>query len=344
MEIAVFRVMGIAFLIIIIVIALGLVIYYSVYKRHINKALHEENKPARRMPSMSNTALVIVLAVWLACMISLFGQVSNLYDNIDSLSSQVGNLRNELWSAYDEMNAKIQQANSIITSASYSYGSYDQETHSAEIAITVIPKTVAADAVLTMKIGDDAVSLEETSAGIFSGTVVVDVFRFYDDYGILTIESDGVKQTTEVEEIDLNGLWRSYLPDMKVDFYGCEGEYSQNRLTLGGNGVIAYWPAENDSSYQFTDIRMITAVNGAVVGSEDMLEKTVSGEGDTKEIDFELKKSYKMKESDKLVIYIEAKDSAGYTYRYELYSWTEFNNSYFEDDGQIFDQDGNPIR
>lgn len=344
MGLPVFSVMGIAFLIIIIVIVLGLVIYYAVYKRHINKALHEENKPARRMPSMSNTALVIVLAVWLACMISLFGQMSNLYDNINSLSSQVGSLRRELWSVYDEMNEKIQQANSIITSANYSYGPYDKETHSAEIAITVIPKTVPADAVLTMKIGDDTVSLEETFAGVFSGTVIADVCKFYEDYGILTIESDGFKQTAQVEEIDLNGLWEYYLPDMTVDFYGCEGEYTKNKLTLEGNGEIVYWPAENHGSYQFTDIHMITTVNGTVVSDEDMLKKSVSREGDAKEIDFELKKSYEMKESDKLVIYIEAKDSAGYTYRYKLYSWTECNNEYFEDTGRIFDQDGKQIR
>lgn len=330
---------------ILLTIAVSIGVYFLIYKRHINSALRDEGTP-RPMPSLHSAALVICAAAVVICMLTLFSRIGSLSDDITDLNYQLSSLRGQMQEIYDNLDGldeQLRKENSLVTSASVSYGAFDPDTHTVEVTVTVVPKATAGSVRLSFQFWPYSAELADIGGGAYQGTFSMDIFYGCGSTPILVLSDDSGQKTEQLEDLNLYRPCYDYLPYLGADLY-CEDRYANGRLALEGSLDVLCQNAEADPTCRFTSVRLVTEIDGKVTEELDLSPYRTSADAYSKEFSYQLNKTYDLPKDSTLSIYVLAQDSLGYTHRNDVFRRTGNNTADLVFDGStIYDADGNEM-
>lgn len=320
---------------------IGILGYFFVYKWYVNAALKGERKGRLRMPSIYQVIIVILTAAGVAGLISMSAKITELEDQVSNLAYRVSSLNQDINRMYTELLDRQEQMESLVNSIDWKYGAYDAGHQTADIIFAVVPKNVSNQAELTLSLGGAQTTLTEDGTGAYTGTISVSIFEDMGDAAILTIEQDGVKRTEVIDDLYISSIWNYYLPGIGINLFS-EIDETKDGETKTWNVSVECRPSEYDSSYTMQAVRMITVLNDEVISEEDLLAKPAQGSlQEGLSIEFEKQETYK--KTDNLLIYIEATDRNGLTYKEVLYKWYDETECIYMDSPDIFDADGKQL-
>ena len=264
-------------------------------------------------------AMVVLLAVSLARITSLENELNDLRRNY---ANEVNQLRRQIESIYDNVDTMLQEEASLLSGVEAEYGSVDQENHTIQVGLTVIPKTISNDMTLSVSVNGRVAKLQrEGNAHI--GVIPVDLFT-KDEQLLLTIETAAGVQTQYLQEVYLDYLWDKYLPSLYHGDMFDDAAYQNGTYTLGGGLDLTFAPG---SDVQFEKFVLITRINGTEQNrldiTEDVLSHELSKHGVYFSDDDLLEKTYAVQEGDELRIDLEATDTLGYVHRILIHYWKQ---------------------
>ena len=302
---------------IVIAVIIGIVIYFILYRRHINKTLAGRaddgaavwSQPHHRMPSMGTAALWLCAAAVIINAVVTTVSLSKLYDRVTEISDKVNNLSVYLpLEIYSYVDDKLAEQNSLVTSAEYVTVGFDPETNRATLMFTVVPKETEANAELSLSVGGETVVLFATDGGMYSGTLEADIFREYGD--VILMISDGAGQRTQIlDRMYMYRLWDMFIPWVEANGGAVQG--TKGKVT--GNIIIAFHDPVYDSGHTLTSARMITEIDGVIADDRDVSD--LIGAGGVSELPIDIDLDF----GSSVSVYAVASDNMGYTYR--SYPW-----------------------
>lgn len=318
----------------------GVTGYVFVYKRHLNAALNGEQRKRRRMPPLYQVAVVILAVICAVAMLHMSAQITALNNQVANLTNSVNMLQQDVQSMYADLSYRLEQQGSLVSSIACDYGDYDAERQTAELIFAVVPKSVSDQMQVTLSVGGAQTALTQSGAGIYTGTLSVGIFE---DGGtaILTLEEDGVKQTQAIDSLNVGALWEYYLPGICAECHETDEKEKDGAWTRTWDVDVSCYPAEYGGG-TFETLRLITLLNDAVIGDEDLLSRPAEGNlSEGLSIEFEMEQTYK--DTDSLLIYVEATDAQGLIYRVVLYEWADKMEAGSLEAADIYDADGNHL-
>lgn len=322
-------------LIMIAIIIIGIVvflIYYSVYKRNINKALEGKTSAAHNpMIPVESIGKVIVIIGIIVFAINIMSQlsaisadISNTNNNLDNYINGLHNRINQLEEALEEM--QIEAANPLSSLECEVLDKVDTQKHTVDVYISCTPKEYTKNTEISIKIGNNVIKLKNTN-GLFTGTGAISLFECLPDKAIVNITENGVTKTSEATGAPSYYLYYKVLPlisDVSL-------ETAMENTTFMYDGTI-------DASFMedFSDVKVTYYINDNVTETQSVVSDNLSISG---------KQTLNQNESFKAVI--EGKDKYGYIHKSVLFEIHCDGTGLSEyvylniDNDNIFDGNGN---
>ena len=264
-------------------------------------------------------AMVVLLAVSLARITSLENELNDLRRNY---ANEVNQLRRQIESIYDNVDTMLQEEASLLSGVEAEYGSVDQENHTIQVGLTVIPKTISNDMTLSVSVNGRVAKLQR-DGNAYIGVIPVDLFT-KDEQLLLTIETAAGVQTQYLQEVYLDYLWDKYLPSLYHGDMFDDASYQNGTYTLKGGLDLTFAPG---SDVRFEKFVLVTSINGAEQNRMDITEDVLSHELFKHGVYFSdddlLEKTYAVQEGDELRIDLEATDTLGYVHRILVHYWKQ---------------------
>ena len=286
--------------------------------------------------------LFVVMAVLL-----IFAIITNANqaNEIEMLSNRVSNLsaelefsRNEIHSIYSNVDEQLKKQASLLTSTEHTLGNLNTDKHTVDVEIKVIPKTVTDNMALSVKIGDSVADFTR-SGNEFTAVVPVAMFMDYETRPMLYIETEAGTQTEVLEDIRAAYLYDRYLPTLH-SYIPSNTDFKKGKVEIHSHLEISAKPAEYSGNIAFSKYELVTVVNDKEIEREDISSKVENGSYDD-----QFNKTIDARIGDKVVIYVEAVDTLGYTHKTIAYSWYKSENGAVAEamyDGDfIYDKEGN---
>ena len=274
-----------------------------------------------------NSGLIFVLVV---ALIVAFSQINSLKSDIKMLDNDLANeksrLENQISSIYTNVDNQLKKEASLFTSVTMNYGELDEETKTASINFTVLPKVVTDDMKVNISVGSKSAEMIKKDNGEYTADIPVGLFENLDCFPIVTVKSKGETKTEIIENYSVHYLWTNYLPTVSGgNIKSYEASLSGGKLTVDGKLVVGYSIPELNKDEKFTKYILNVEVNGKEISSKDITntvrdyEKSHGIDGGRVEIPFN--ETYDLMGSDNLCIYLVAEDSLGYIHKNIAFSW-----------------------
>lgn len=300
----------------------------------------EEKKNRFNWKTVIGVALVVVLVMGYIKISEMTNEISNLKGQLAYWQTEGNNIRSEINSIYDNVDERLKQQASLISSVTYDLGEFNSTTHQAEVSIKVVPKNITDEMVLSVCLGDETADFSR-DGNEFTATLKAGIFMDYGSYPILSIKSaDGI-QTEQLESVDLSLLHNSYLPYVSANIWGSS---TKRNDTVEINGEVSLDCTESSPycDVVFKKIELVTVVDGKEIERKDLTSKKAQ-----EHYDFSIKETYKLNGGKELVMYVEAEDTAGYIHKSTSYFWlesggtTDHPTEVVDSMQSIYDKDGN---
>ena len=278
-------------------------------------------------------ALIVVLIIGCIRIAKLTNEISNLRNQIEYLESHTDTIGSRIDSIYNNVDERLKQETSLMSSVEYEVGEINITTHKADVRFKVVPKNITDEMILSIDMGEDSAGFSR-EGNEFTTTLKCGIFQDYGSKPIISIQTAEGIQTEQLEDIDLGSLYHEYLPYVDADMSGTTTETNAS-LTIDGNVSVNYKPSSPEETITLKKIELVTELDGKEIDRKDITSKI-------EEYDCELpiKETYKMKGGKNLVMYVEAVDTAGYIHRTSEYSWSREDGMGRYDNG-IYDKEGN---
>jgi len=270
-----------------------------------------------------NFVLVVALVI-------AFSQISSLKSDIKMLDNDLSNeksrLENQISSIYTNVDNQLKKEASLFNNVTWNYGELNEETKTASINFTVLPKVITDDMKVNLSIGGKSAEMVKKSNGEYSADIPVGLFENLDYFPIVTIKSNGETKTEILENHSVQYIWTSYLPTVNGgNIRADKASLRDGKLTVDGELVVGYSIPSLNKNVKFTKYSLKVEANGKEISSKDITntisdyEKSLDIDGGRAEIPFN--ETYDLMGSDTLNIYLIAEDSLGYIHKKEAFSW-----------------------
>ena len=270
---------------------------------------------------------------------------ANQANEIEMLSNRVSNLsaelefsRNEIHSIYNNVDEQLKKQASLLSSTEHTLGNLNTDKHTIDVEIKVIPKTVTDNMALSVKIGDSVADFTR-SGNEFTAVVPVAMFMDYETRPMLYIETEAGTQTEVLEDIRVAYLYDRYLPTLH-SYIPSNTDFKKGKVEIHSHLEISAKPTEYSGNIAFSKYELVTVVNDKEIEREDISSIVENGSYDD-----QFNKTIDARIGDKVVIYVEAVDTLGYTHKTIAYSWYESENGAVAeamyDGDSIYDKEGN---
>lgn len=217
--------------VLLLVILIICLVYFFVYKRHINRRLEGGQSSAHiPMASLDTVFRWLVLIAAAIMLISMHSKLTRMEEELSmtrsELNREILGLRGDIY----DLEVELEEQNSLISAFSYEVGDFDVDTMTSEVTFTCTPKSFTEDTTITLTLGDYEIALEKGSGGVFRGTKEMDIFAMLPETAVITITSGGVSQTQMTDQHPWPALCFEALP-MGLDVYIAEPsfEYDSNK-------------------------------------------------------------------------------------------------------------------
>lgn len=291
---------------------------------------------------------IVILTIALCVCIYKIKALESSLSRLDYLlNNQHDRIMSEVGSIYDNVDQMLKQEASLLAGVEYEYGKLDPETKKIAVNLSLIPKQISED--MTIKVGFDDTTVELTRNGnTFEGAVLVGLF-VEDEHPLMTIVTPEGEQTQYLEDIFITHMFPQYIPT----FYHCDidGEmtfHSIDQYQINGTLNINCSPYEDTPDVHFERYTLITELNGDEIEREDITQDVLGFETYPNGVFYcdKYQKTYKVKQGDELIIYLEAEDSLGYIHRCMVHMWKQQNGAVAESryaGEMIYDNEGNVL-
>ena len=303
-------------LILLVIAAIIAILYLLIYKKRVNRALAKGEGADGAGPepsSVSRSALLIVLIIIMGIMLlrisDLKSTLWNINNTVSSQSSQIMNLQNQI----SQLSDMLKKQESIISDFSVEFGKLDADRHSAEVIFTATPKEVKDSTELKLTAGSHTVKLERKgTSSTFTGKLTADIFEEFPDQPKITLTTDGVSRTEELEYYELTELWLHYMPKIMVSGGGT-AEFNKDTLKIDWDIQIDFISKAENAGFAREGIIMKTLIDGKVTDEKD-ISSEVNWDGDWGTYNTDLTGNITLEKGQSYKIIVTAKDSNGYTH------------------------------
>ncbi len=265
-------------------------------------------------------------------------EIKQLNNRINNLNSELNMVRGNVSAIYDNVDKQLKKQASLLTSTEHTFGNPDADKHTIDVEIKVVPKTVTDNMALSVKIGDSVADFTR-SGNEFTAVVPVAMFMDYETRPTLYIETEAGTQTEVLEDIRVAYLYDRYLPTLH-SYIPSNTDFKKGKVEIRSHLEISAKPTEYSGNIAFSKYELVTVVNDKEIEREDISSKVENGS-----YDGQFNKTIDARIGDKVVIYVEAADTLGYTHKTIAYSWYESENGAVAEamyDGDfIYDKEGN---
>ena len=292
-------------------------------------------------------ACVVILTIALCACIYKINALESDLKNLDySWERQNQQIINQVQSIYQNVDEKLREEASLLSSVAAEYGDIDLENHTIDVTVKIVPKLISDD--LNIQISMNGRKAELSRDGnYFIGTIPVDIYNIGEQM-LMTIDTAAGTQTQYLSEIQVEYLWGERIPSLYYSDISGQATFAEGKYTLNGHININCSPAVQTPDVTFESFILVTELNGKEISKEDITSEVLNYEAypngvywyDTYQMECEAV------EGDELGIYLEATDSLGYLHRMLLHHWKVSNGATAEAvDGSeyIYSPDGTRI-
>ena len=292
-------------------------------------------------------ACVVILTIALCACIYKINALESDLKNLDySWERQNQQILNQVQSIYQNVDEKLREEASLLSSVAAEYGDIDLENHTIDVTLKIVPKLISDD--LNIQISMNGRKAELSRDGnYFIGTIPVDIYNIGEQM-LMTIDTAAGTQTQYLSEIQVEYLWGERIPSLYYSDISGQATFAEGKYTLNGHININCSPAVQTPDVTFESFILVTELNGKEINKEDISSEVLNYEAypngvywyDTYQMECEAV------EGDELGIYLEATDSLGYLHKMLLHHWKVSNGATAEAvDGSeyIYSPDGTRI-
>ena len=291
-------------------------------------------------------ACVVILTIALCACIYKINALESDLKNLDySWERQNQQIINQVQSIYQNVDEKLREEASLLSSVAAEYGDIDLENHTIDVTVKIVPKLISDD--LNIQISMNGRKAELSRDGnYFIGTIPVDIYNIGEQM-LMTIDTAAGTQTQYLSEIQVEYLWGERIPSLYYSDISGQAIFAEGKYTLNGHININCSPAVQTPDVTFESFILVTELNGKEISKEDITSEVLNYEAypngvywyDTYQMECEAV------EGDELGIYLVATDSLGYLHRMLLHHWKVSNGATAEAvNGSEFIYDPNGVQ
>lgn len=299
----------------------------------------EEKKNKVNWKVLLGVALVVILVMGYIKISELTNEISNLKGQIAYWQTEGNNIRNEISSIYNNVDERLKQEASLISSVTYDLGKFNSTTHQAEILLKVVPKNITDEMTLSVKIGEEIADFSR-NGNEFTATLKAGIFMGYGSYPMLSIETAGSTLTEQLDTVDLSLLHNYYLPNVNADIWG-SSTHRNGSLEINGDVSFDCKPSSPNCNITLKKVELVTELDGKEIARKDLSSRKAE-----EHYGFKIEETYKLNGGKELAMYVEAEDTAGYIHRTTKYFWLESGDTVGHPTEEvtitgIYDKEGN---
>lgn len=264
-------------------------------------------------------SLLIMAGLLLFCLIkihTLSDRLAVLSESHHELSEEVRELDFQLSYVQNDMYPLSKRESSHLISAEYSIGQVRDDTETAEILLSIVPKSVTEDMRITVAL-EDQVSELTKNGNTFTGTLDVGLFLEYYDVPFLTIESSAGVKTEYLSDLCTSRLFQKFLPSLHVCSHG--GDLINGDTRLWAHFAFTTADINSHAPITFTSVRAIKEVNGEETMNIDVTSRLVPDDSPNTML-YETPGIYPV-QGDDGKFYIVAEDSLGFIHKIYVHFW-----------------------
>ena len=291
-------------------------------------------------------ACVVILTIALCACIYKINALESDLKNLDySWERQNQQILNQVQSIYQNVDEKLREEASLLSSVAAEYGDIDLENHTIDVTVKIVPKLISDD--LNIQISMNGRKAELSRDGnYFIGTIPVDIYNIGEQM-LMTIDTATGTQTQYLSEIRVEYLWGERIPSLYYSDISGQATFAEGKYTLNGHININCSPVVQTPDVTFESFILVTELNGKEISKEDITSEVLNYEAypngvywyDTYQMECEAV------EGDELGIYLVATDSLGYLHRMLLHHWKVSNGATAEAvNGSEFIYDPNGVQ
>ena len=292
-------------------------------------------------------ACVVILTIALCACIYKINALESDLKNLDySWERQNQQIINQVQSIYQNVDEKLREEASLLSSVAAEYGDIDLENHTIDVTVKLVPKLISDDLKIQISMNGRKAELSR-DGNYFIGTIPVDIYNVGEQM-LMTIDTATGTQTQYLSEIRVEYLWGERIPSLYYSDISGQATFAEGKYTLNGHININCSPAVQTPDVTFESFILVTEFNGKEISKEDITSEVLNYEAypngvywyDTYQMECEAV------EGDELGIYLEATDSLGYLHRMLLHHWKVLDGATAEAvDGSeyIYSPDGTRI-
>ena len=291
-------------------------------------------------------ACVVILTIALCACIYKINALESDLKNLDySWERQNQQILNQVQSIYQNVDEKLREEASLLSSVAAEYGDIDLENHTIDVTVKLVPKLISDDLKIQISMNGRKAELSR-DGNYFIGTIPVDIYNVGEQM-LMTIDTATGTQTQYLSEIRVEYLWGERIPSLYYSDISGQATFAEGKYTLNGHININCSPAVQTPDVTFESFILVTELNGKEISKEDITSEVLNYEAypngvywyDTYQMECEAV------EGDELGIYLEATDSLGYLHRMLLHHWKVSNGATAEAvNGSEFIYDPNGVQ
>lgn len=232
--------------------------------------------------------LYIVLAILLVWQINSTVQIGNLKTELqqtkNSITYMEDRLNGNISSIYSNVDKKLAEQASLVSSCNYEVGEFNLETQKVPIIFKLQPKTLTQTTKVSLKFGEDMVLMERAGTAF----VLTKEFPMTDEIlPTIVVEDNGVQQFENNDCFNVYDMQDKVFPSLYPQFQGESGYNHEEPYHFYLKGEIDV-KFNSDAQNSFQNIKYIVTIDDVV---QKTYENDSSNSGKIK-VDgtFELKK------------------------------------------------------
>lgn len=258
----------IGFLILLGIGVLAVVLYGLFYRKHINRALKDDEVLAP-VPEPRGTWKVVLFLLLLVC----FGlweihKMERIDELGSSLHGRIANLEQQVLTLEKNMEENMEERERLFSSFDWEVQDVDFPARSATVSFQAVPKEAAEDAAVSLQICDQVYDLTRGKNGVYSASVTLDPFSVMTSDGasaFLTLTQNGRNQN---EAADFYEDFREYFPKVEVEINPTFEENKAQAEVIVDVDATVSWADAN----QIRSLRLLVEQNGSVLDEVDLTQ------------------------------------------------------------------------
>lgn len=307
---------------ILLVLAIGVLVYFICYKAMINKRLRERESETHVPMASTETVFKWVLIIGVLVLYSsLNSKLVTVREELENMRSSMYAELSQVQGQLYEMQEKAKKDASMVSGINIGFGEIYTEDDTVEVKFFAVPKSYSTETEMSLVCRGETIPLTNEGNGRFAGSKRFPLFEESYEAGVICITEDGVTKTEAWEDAPQGRFSDKCLPHLLVakSYFG----YHKKKNSVKIEGELNVMSSEKNAE-QFRELTLY------VKKGDQVLEEIALKNGS-----LSLDKEYSIKAGDSFTIYVTGIDRYGYTHKEHLAGWNtdemDTNTSYAEE-------------